>query len=353
LALTAGFAGMGRLLVLDGLLTLWVTLALFSAFQAVHGPSLRRGWWTLAALACGLGVLTKGPVALALLLPPLWLQRRLALNPARIGRVGWLLFAGIVLAVALPWYIAVCCQLPDFARHFLLVHNVQRFVQPFDHERPVWFYVPVLLAGMLPATLLIVPFVRFLLGESATDRRCPALGYLLLTAGWCVLFFSLSGCKLPTYILPAFPPLALAFGVFLVQSSWGHSRWLRGSLAAWWLLSLAGHGLLVPAVARARSPMADTARMTTLCGDPKAPVICFPRHVDSVAFYVGRADFTAIHTKEMARFLAELDKNPRTVVLFGHRHSLESLKHFLPPHLCLAESAPMGLCDVGVIERTR
>jgi 4-amino-4-deoxy-L-arabinose transferase-like glycosyltransferase len=353
LALTAGFAGMGRLLVLDGLLTFWVTLALFSAFRALDGPSLHRGWWMLAAVACGLGVLTKGPVALALLLPPLWLQRRLAPNPARIGRGGWLLFAGVVLAVALPWYIAVCCRLPDFARHFLLVHNVQRFVQPFDHERPVWFYVPVLLAGMLPGTLLIVPFARFLLGESAADRRCPALGYLLLAAGWCVLFFSLSGCKLPTYILPAFPPLALAFGIFLAHGSWSYSRWLKGGLAAWWLLALAGHGLLVPAVARARSPMADTARMTALCGDPKVPVICFPRHVDSVSFYVGRADFMAIHTKEMARFLAELDKNPRTVVLFGHRHSLESLKHFLPPHLSLAESAPMGLCDVGVIERTR
>jgi hypothetical protein len=263
------------------------------------------------------------------------------------------LFFAVVAAVALPWYVAVCVRLPDFARHFLLVHNLQRFVQPFDHDRPVWFYLPILLGGLLPATVLLVPFVRFLLSDTAAPQRCPALGYLLLTAGWCVLFFSLSGCKLPTYILPAFPPLALGFGAFVAQGAWRRSLWLRGGMAAWWLLSIVGHGVLVPAAARARSPMADRERMTALCGNPKVPVICFPRHVDSVAFYVGRSDFPAIHTKNVGQLLAELDKNPRTVMLFGHRSSLESLKHFLPPHLHIVDAAPMGLCEVGVVERRK
>src|SRR5437763_9680605 len=64
LALAPGFTSMGRLLLLDALLTLCATLALFSAFEAVRGPRLRWGWWLLAGGACGLGVLTKGPVAL-------------------------------------------------------------------------------------------------------------------------------------------------------------------------------------------------------------------------------------------------------------------------------------------------
>jgi hypothetical protein len=211
--------------------------------------------------------------------------------------------------------------------------------------------VPVLGAGLLPATLLVVPFVRFLLSETAAVHRAPQLGYLLLTAGWCILFFSLSGCKLPTYVLPAFPPLALAFGVFVVQGSWVRSRWARGALAVWGLISIVGHGVALPAVARARSPMADTERMTVLCGDPKVPVLCFPRHVDSVAFYLGRDDFVAIRTKDMSQLLAELDKNARSVVLFGHRSSLPALKHVLPPHLQITGAAPMGLCDVGVVER--
>src|ERR1019366_8800425 len=85
------FLGVGRLLVLDGLLTLWVTLATFAAYLAQtparsaseEGPSLagasgwRVCWWLLAALACGLGVLTKGPVAVVLVVVPLLVQRLL------------------------------------------------------------------------------------------------------------------------------------------------------------------------------------------------------------------------------------------------------------------------------------
>jgi 4-amino-4-deoxy-L-arabinose transferase-like glycosyltransferase len=351
LALAPGFVGMGRLLVLDGMLTFWVTLSIFSALRAVESGTLRRGWWLLAALACGLGVLTKGPVAIVLLLPPLWLYLRLAMRPARIGRGGWILFAGVVLTVALPWYIAVCARLPEFARHFLLVHNVQRYVQPFDHDRPVWFYIPVLFAGLLPWALLAIPFVRFLVSDDEAPKRSPALGYLLLTAAWCLVFFSLAGSKLPTYILPAFPPLALALGVFLAQCRWRNAHWFRGGIAAWWVLAIFGHGVLLPAVARARSPMADRERMTALCGDPKVPVLCFPRHVDSVAFYVGRADFPAIHTKNLDHLLDELNKNPRTVVLFGHRNSLQSLKQLLPANLKMVDTAPMGLCDLAVVER--
>src|SRR5437762_3289942 len=78
LTLTPGLLGVGRLLTMDGLLTLWVTLGLLCAFEAVRTPVLKRGWWVASALACGLGLLTKGPIALILVLPPVWLHRRLA-----------------------------------------------------------------------------------------------------------------------------------------------------------------------------------------------------------------------------------------------------------------------------------
>jgi 4-amino-4-deoxy-L-arabinose transferase-like glycosyltransferase len=353
LALMPGFVGMGRLLVLDGVLTFWVTLSVYSAGLAVAGPKLRRGYWLLAAFACGLGVLTKGPVAIVLLLPAVVLFLWLSKNRPRVGSKNWLLFTTVVLAVAAPWYVLVSLRSPDFARHFFLVHNVQRFVQPFDHDRPLWFYIPVLLIAMLPVTLLIIPWIRFQLSQRKSRQTNPIPGFLLGTAGWCILFFSLAGSKLPTYILPALPLLSLAFGAYLAQVSWNRSRWFLSGLGAWWVLSIVGHGVALPALARARSPMADWERMTRLCGDPTVPVICFPRHVDSVAFYVGRADFPAIHTRDMDQLLAELAKNPRTVILFGHRTSLESLKLFLPSDLQLVESAPMGLCDCGVVEKRK
>jgi 4-amino-4-deoxy-L-arabinose transferase-like glycosyltransferase len=208
LCVAPGFLGMGRLLILDGLLTLWTTLALLAGFEAVRGPQLRRGWWLLAAAACGLGVLTKGPVALVLLLPPLWLHRRLTGGGCRIGRRDAALFTAVLLAVALPWYAAMSVRVPDFAREFFWDHNVRRFLDDFAHQHGVWFYAPVVLAGLFPGTLLLVPFVRLLLSgeESAARLRTPSWGFWLLAGGWCVFFFTLSSGKLPTYVLPAFPP---------------------------------------------------------------------------------------------------------------------------------------------------
>src|SRR5262249_52524003 len=85
------------------------------------------------------------------------------------------------------------------------------------HPGPLWFYVPVLLLGCLPWSGLLPSLTRFLFSRSASVRalRPPALGFWLLWAGWCVLFFSLSRGKLPPYILPALPPVALLLGCYL------------------------------------------------------------------------------------------------------------------------------------------
>ena len=142
LAVAPAFAGMGRLLLLDGVLTFWMTLALLALFEALRSERLHWGWWLLAAAACGLGILTKGPVALVLLVPPAWLHRWLTGSAWPIGKRALAAFLGVVLAVVLPWFAAVCLRLPEFAGYFLWHHNVVRFLQPFDHIRPLWFYFP-------------------------------------------------------------------------------------------------------------------------------------------------------------------------------------------------------------------
>ncbi len=179
LALAPGFLGTARLLILDGLLTLWTTLALLAAFEAIRGERLRWGWWLIAATACGLGVLTKGPVAIVLLVPPLWLFRRLAGQGVRPGLAGWLAFSGIVLAIALPWYVALAVRIPSFASYFFWEHNVQRFLAPEIHVRGVWFYPPVLVLLLLPGSLLVVPFLRSLLNgdEAAAAQRSQEMGF--------------------------------------------------------------------------------------------------------------------------------------------------------------------------------
>ncbi|MFL5243214.1 MAG: ArnT family glycosyltransferase, partial [Gemmataceae bacterium] len=83
LSLAPGFITIGRLLVLDGLLTLWVTLSLFAVFEATRGDRFKWSWWLTAAVACGIGVLTKGPIALILALPPVWFYRFLSSRSIR------------------------------------------------------------------------------------------------------------------------------------------------------------------------------------------------------------------------------------------------------------------------------
>lgn len=351
LVLTAapGFAGMGRLLLLDGLLTLWVTIALGAGFLSIRSKEVQRGWWLLMSLACGLGMLTKGPVAIILVLPPLLLFRLMTGTGAWPRRRDWLVFGSLLFAINAPWYGAVCWRLPEFARYFFWEHNVLRFLQPFDHERPVWFYVPIVLVGWLPGTLLMRPLFRFFLSSDDADGRPAELGFLVLCAAWCLAFFSLAGCKLPTYILPAFPPLSLALGAVLSQRL---SRWSRGVLGTCFALVLMLHVVFVPWLAEYRSPMVREVDVLRTCSDPAVPVFCFPRNIDSASFYLGRADFVSYRSKQIDMFLDHLRRCPKAVVLFSHRHSLELVRSRLGNPQNIVHEAPLGLCDLAIIERT-
>src|SRR5262245_57448365 len=97
LMLAPAFVGMGRLLILDGVLAFFVLLSVLSAREALRPPGLRWRWWLLAAVACGLGILTKGPVAVLLLVPPLWLERRLNPGGATLSARAVLTFTAITL----------------------------------------------------------------------------------------------------------------------------------------------------------------------------------------------------------------------------------------------------------------
>jgi hypothetical protein len=108
---------------------------------------------------------------------------------------------------------------------------------------------------------------------------------------------------------------------------------------------------VIPEYARQKSPVGRLDEVRASCGDPEVPVLCFSRNVDSVAFYVGRADFRTYRSKQLDELLQALESHPRTVILFGHRNSPETLKQHLPPHLRMTERKPLGLCEMAVIER--
>jgi dolichol-phosphate mannosyltransferase len=217
LCLSARFVYVGRMVTMDSLLTFCVVAAWAGAHLALRGPGVVWRWWLLSAVACGLGVLTKGPVALVLVAVPALAFQLLDLRAPRLRALPWLVYLGVTGAVAFPWYVAVSVYDPVFLTDFLWTHNVLRFVTPFDHTGPPWYYLPGLLLGMLPWTFLLPAMAKLLAAHAPTiaARRPAGLGFFLLAALWCLAFFSMAGCKRPAYILPAMPPLALALGCYL------------------------------------------------------------------------------------------------------------------------------------------
>ncbi len=210
------FAAMGIVLTLDMSLTFCLTLSFTAAWFAAQHSSRRL--FQVAWLGAALGVMTKGPVALVLicagLTPFLYFhgglrQVRRALDPRGLA---------IAAAVAVPWFVAVSWRNPDFVEFFVVDQHIGRFLWRAEHGQPIWFFLPLLPAMMLPWSLAPVLEWRRWRDEWTPRSWSPATRFLLLWALAIIGFFSLSTSKLPTYVLPALPPLAILLARGMIKS---------------------------------------------------------------------------------------------------------------------------------------
>lgn len=214
LLLSTGFVVCGRYATMDAAITACALTMLGCLYLACYQGRLQWGYWVVACLACGVGLLIKGPVIGVLTLPPLLAWLWLSRNPVLWDWKPWAALAAGCLLVAGPWFVTMGYTEPEFLVYFFWKHHVVRFSDAFNHREPFWFYLPVFLLGTFPASLLLptcLPWLRKF-GPACRQASTPATGLLLLYVLWIVGFFSLSDSKLPTYILPAFPAVALLFG---------------------------------------------------------------------------------------------------------------------------------------------
>ena len=216
------FMALGGIVTLDMGLTLWTTATLCAFVLAEFAPdgSLARRRWMIAAWAAmALAVLSKGLIGIVFPAAALGLHCLLRRDFSPLERLEWGYGLVIFLAIAAPWFVAVSYANPEFAEFFFVNEHFRRFLTS-SHRRtePWWYFLPIVFAGFLPWMFALPAAVMHAWRSEVLGRGPQPLRLAILFAAFVLVFFSLSGSKLPAYILPAFPPLALVLGRYLLKA---------------------------------------------------------------------------------------------------------------------------------------
>ena len=253
LLLNIEMLALGRMAITDSVLIFFTTLSLYGFWLGLHEPGAGRHWMWGFYVGMALATLTKGPIGF--LIPPL--AAALYLTATRRWTIFWhrgFPLAGLLvfLVLAGPWYAAMFLIHGDAYGSQAKVHTVGRFLAPMEgHGAGPWFYVPVLLLGFFPWSLLLPAGVsqayrswREWRHDAQTDSAPPASHGIAqsgnelewFAALWLIgtfVFFSLSSTRLPHYIGPLFPAASLLAALYWSRAVQDPSTpWIRGSIHA-------------------------------------------------------------------------------------------------------------------------
>lgn len=199
--------------------------AFLLAFRPGISPQRSRGLMYLCWAAMGLAVLSKGLIGLVL--PGLTLTTYILVtrDSGILLRLQWRHGLLIFATIAVPWFLLVSIRNPEFPGFFFLHEHFGRFttVEGYNRAGPWWYFGAITAIGLLPWTLVLPSAIgrRNRNGDSKQQRN-PGFNSTLLLWIWgtvTLVFFSVSKSKLPGYILPAFPALALLAGYAFTQMS--------------------------------------------------------------------------------------------------------------------------------------
>jgi len=223
----------GHYLTLDMALSAFIVMGIGNLVIAHSGQSdinQTRNWMLAGWAALALALLTKGLVAVVLpagtvVVYSIW-QRDWGLWKKLHLFKGLLLF----LLIASPWFIAVSIENPEFARFFFIHEHFERYTSDVhDREGPIYYFIPFLLLGLCPWLItslrsLALPEFKWL-PEKPGVFNPERFMWTFVAVTFC--FFSLGQSKLPGYILPIFPIIAvLSGGQIAIRGRVKAERWV-------------------------------------------------------------------------------------------------------------------------------
>lgn len=328
LATANHFTGISRTARIDVPLACAVLVSLM-AFYRGCGPKPQAAkplaWHLLSAVAAGVAVLLKGPVALALIGPAAvaWLLIERRHTPVRLPLISALLGPVIVAAVAMPWFVWMNAHTDgEFLRVFFWHHTIARYTgsSPLLATHPWWYYVPRFAVDFLPWTPALAGFAlwAFRSGHWRTDSafRFGIVSFVVM-----VSVLSSAKFKRADYLLPAYPFAAIALGC--AAEAWLTSRtqarsvllaqWAFGGIVAAmcvvWLLM----NLVVEPAEQAREEKRRFAEMIRSHAPAPAVILQFRMESHLLSYHLGHPVQTCIEWGELNDFLVV--PGPRFVVM--------------------------------------
>ncbi len=218
---------LAHILVLDMAVSVLMSATLFCFILGVREPaptngrrgSARRWFFYGLYASAALATLTKGLIGFLVTgaVMFLWL---LVFNQWRRLRPLYLPTGVLIfLAIALPWHLLAAERNPTWFHRYIVFEHFERFLTPVASRHGAWWYfIPIVLGGLFPWVGFLWASTRRAVSGGWKNRDANADAWFLLTwIGFIFFFFSISKSKLPPYILPIFPALAVLIGRWLAE----------------------------------------------------------------------------------------------------------------------------------------
>ncbi|HET9045278.1 MAG TPA: glycosyltransferase family 39 protein, partial [Burkholderiales bacterium] len=216
------FVVMSGVNTLDMGVSLFLTGAVFAYLLSRQAATraAERGWMLVAWAAMALAVLSKGLIGVVLPFGTLVAYALWHRQPAALARLHWLSGLAVFGAITAPWFVLAARANPEFLEFFFLHEHFQRFTSTVHNRAgPVWYFVPILALAVAPWILAAAGGVAQAWRARPEGGTVSARRFLLF---WCAIvfaFFSVSQSKLPAYLLPIVPALALLAGDALASGN--------------------------------------------------------------------------------------------------------------------------------------